>query len=172
MDLQAIADQFGAVTCIMSVEIKPDGGYGAICIETGNRAYYNSFMDADGFGRDFKFTPGLPYETYIPKDLNFEHFCYQAAVLKKPMHAYVHPDRYNVWFNMFALPLESDDPNKGYCAYSQEISADSKPELMTDTLSRKTTTDVLQTCIKLRGSKDIRATMDEVRKIAAIMGRK
>ncbi|MDD5941090.1 hypothetical protein [Fibrobacter sp.] len=96
MDLQAIANQFASVTCVMSVEKKPGGGYGVIRIEAGNAAYEKTFLDAAGEGASPKFVPGQNYEVYIPKDLNFEDFCYRAAVLKKPMHAYVHPERFPV----------------------------------------------------------------------------
>ena len=117
MDLQAIADQFAGVTCIMSVEKKPNGNHGAIRIEAGNEAYRKSFLDAAG-GTTPEFIPGLDYQYYIKKDLNLEDFIYRAAVQKKPMHAYIHmTSEANVWYNMYALPLESDNPDIGYCAY-------------------------------------------------------
>ena len=161
MDLQAIADQFASVTCIMSVEKKPDGGYGVIRIEAGNKAYEKTFLDAAGEGTSPKFVPGQNYEVYISKDLNFEDFCYRAAVLKKPMHAYVHPERFPVWFNMVAIPLESDDPNIGYCVYTQEISTEANTDLMANR-SAKISADVLKVCVKLRGATDFRKTMNEI----------
>jgi hypothetical protein len=42
MDFQQIADSMAAMTCIVSVEKRPDGGYGDIRIVTGNRAYIDS----------------------------------------------------------------------------------------------------------------------------------
>ena len=159
MDLQAIADQFAGVTCVMSVEKKPDGGYGVIRIETGNAAYRKSFLDAAGPGTSPEFIPGQNYEVYIKKDLNFEDFIYRAAVLKKPMHAYVHTsDRFNVWFNMFALPLESDNPDIGYCAYSLEFSTETNADELANR-SAQITADVLKICIKLRETSDFRRSM-------------
>jgi len=164
MDLQEYVDQFDSMTCIMSVEKKPNG-YGKMRIEVGNKAYIASFESNNDtpidmpFGK--KFVPGQEYTTYIPKDLNFEHFIYNSAVLKKPMHAYIHPERFDVWFNIFSLPLDIDDPFKCYCTYTQELST----ELNTDSLqslSAKTTADVLKTCIKLRSTKNFLKTMDEV----------
>ena len=42
MDLQEYVDQFDSMTCIMSVEKKPNG-YGKMRIEVGNKAYIDSF---------------------------------------------------------------------------------------------------------------------------------
>ena len=152
------------MTCIMSVEKKPNG-YGKMRIEVGNKAYIASFEKNNDTPIDMpfgnKFVPGQEYTKYIPKDLNFEHFIYNSAVLKKPMHAYIHPERFDVWFNIFSLPLDIDDPFKCYCTYTQELST----ELNTDSLqslSTKTTADVLKTCIKLRSTKNFLKTMDEV----------
>ena len=153
------------MTCIMSIEKNADGSYGKMRIEVGNKAYVASYeKNVDNpidmpFGN--KFVPGQEYTNYIPKDLNFEHFIYSSAVLKKPMHAYIHPERFNIWFNIFSLPLEFDDPNKCYCTYTQEISTEASAEQMAN-LSAKTTSDVLKTCIKLRSTKNFLKTMDEV----------
>ena len=43
MDLQEYVDQFDLMTCILSVEKKPDGSCGKICIEAGNKAYLETF---------------------------------------------------------------------------------------------------------------------------------
>lgn len=151
------------MTCIMSIEKNADGSYGKMRIEVGNKAYCATFEKNSDIDMPFgnKFVPGQEYTTYIPKDLNFEHFIYSSAVLKKPMHAYIHPDRFDVWFNIFSLPLEFNDPNKCYCTYTQELSNEASVEQMAN-LSAKTTSDVLKTCIKLRSTKNFLKTMDEV----------
>ncbi|WP_173475310.1 GGDEF domain-containing protein [Fibrobacter succinogenes] len=165
MDLQEYVNQFDSMTCIMSVEKNPDGSYGTMRIEVGNKAYVSSYERSSENPIDMpfgnKFVPGQEYTKYIPKDLNFEHFIYNSAVLKKPMHAYIHPDRFDVWFNIFSLPLEFNDPNKCYCTYTQEVSTEASVEQMAN-LSAKTTSDVLKTCIKLRSTKNFLQTMDEV----------
>ena len=163
MDLQEYVDQFDSMTCIMSIEKNADGSYGKMRIEVGNKAYCATFEKNSDIDMPFgnKFVPGQAYTTYIPKDLNFEHFIYSSAVLKKPMHAYIHPDRFDVWFNIFSLPLEFNDPNKCYCTYTQELSTEANVEQMAN-LSAKTTSDVLKTCIKLRSTKNFLKTMDEV----------
>lgn len=164
MDLDEFINEFGSTACIISIEMKPDGSYGKICIETGNKAYLSTFEQKNEFndGRpNLTFQPGLDYTAYIPKDLNFEHFIYSCAVLNKPMHAYVHPDRYNMWFNLFSVPVDFGVPNKGYCVYTQEMSTKVNIDQMTN-LSAKTTSDILKTCIKLRSTKNFLKTMDEV----------
>lgn len=165
MDLQEYVDKFDSMTCIVSVEKKPDGSFGKICIEVGNKAYLATFEKNYSspltMNQGKGFVPGSEYTDYIPKDLNFEHFICACAVNKKPMHAYIHPDRFPVWFDIYSLPLNIDDPHKYYCTYTQEISTEANAEQMTN-LSAKTTSDVLKTCIKLRSTKNFLKTMDDV----------
>ncbi|SMP48696.1 GGDEF domain-containing protein [Fibrobacter sp. UWB10] len=165
MDLQEYVDHFDSMTCIMSVEKNPDGSVGKICIEVGNKAYLSTFEKSDESQATMNdgngFTPGLEYTQYLPRDLNFEHFIVASAVEKKPMHAYIHPERFPIWFNIFSLPLNIDDPDKYYCTYTQELSSEANTEQMTN-LSAKATSQVLQTCIKLRGSTNFLKTMDEI----------
>ena len=115
-----------SMTSIVSVEKKPDGSFGKICIEVGNKAYLATFEKNYSspltMNQGMGFVPGSEYTDYIPKDLNFEHFICACAVNKKPMHAYIHPDRFPVWFDIYSLPLNIDDPHKYYCTYTQEIS--------------------------------------------------
>ena len=94
MDFQTIVDSFSAMTCIISVEKKKDGSYGKIRIVTGNKPYIKSIEGSPDTPQMLtnKFVPNCEYETYLPKDLNFEDFCYRSAVLKQPLHSYVHPN--------------------------------------------------------------------------------
>jgi diguanylate cyclase (GGDEF)-like protein len=107
-----------------------------------------------------KFEPNCLYERYIPKDMNFEDFCYRCAVLKQPMHTYVHPERYDFWFNLTMIPLMSVG-NIHYCTYSQLITKNADSEEMSNT-SASTASAVLNTCIKLRGATNFTQTMNEV----------
>lgn len=163
MDYQRFVDCIETMTCVMSVEKLPNGSYGKIRIVAGNKAYIDS-IEHPFFAPQmlpYKFVPNSEYTNYLPKDLNFEDFCYRAAVLKQPLHTYVHPDRFDFWFNLFMLPLESDDPNVGYCTYTQEISDKANVSKMTQ-LSYETAADVLNTCIKLRGASDFENALQEV----------
>ena len=107
-----------------------------------------------------KFVPNSLYQNYFPTDLNFEDFCFRCAVLKQPMHTYVHPERFDFWFNLFMMPLGSEG-NLHYCTYSQVVSKYADSEQMSNT-SVSTASEVLNTCIKLRGTTNFQHTMDEV----------
>ena len=163
MDFQSVVDAFSAMTCLISVEKKKDGSYGTIRIVTGNKAYIQSIEGAPDLPQmaTNKFIPNSEYQIYFPKDLNFEDFCYRSAVLKQPLHSYVHPERFDFWFNLFFLPLESDDENIAYCTYTQEITKDADTESMSKT-SYETASEVLKTCIKLRGTTDFKKAMGDI----------
>ena len=126
MDWKRFIDTIGPISCVLSVEKKPGGGYGAIRIVTGNKGYLDSLALAAG-GVDLdsdkktEFIPNSEYTRYIPKDLNFEDVCYRCAVLKQPIHNCVRAERYSFDINVFMLPLESDDENLGYCTFSQVL---------------------------------------------------
>ena len=165
MDYQKFVDGFELTTCIISVEQFPDGSYGNIRIVAGNKPYIDSienpFNGAAAHMLNNKFIPGSPYEKYIPKDLNFEQTCYRCAILKKPVHTYLKPERFDCWLNQYIMPVESDEPNIGYCSYTLDITMEADSGIMTD-LSASTTSSVLETCIKLRGSTDFKSAVNDV----------
>lgn len=151
MDLQAFVDTFDCMTCIMSVEMKEDGNYGDIRIVTGNEAYIRSIEVPPPNVPQLmmpKFIPNSVYQNYFPKDLNFETMIYTSAVLKKPVHTYVHPERFDFWFDLYCLPL-THEGNMYYCTYSQEVTQNAETEKMSN-ISMDTATAVINTCIKLR----------------------
>ena len=163
-ELQKFVDSFRAMTSILSVEKTTDGSIGTIRIEAANPQYVKSMEQRDGDGNSVfnqKFIPGSNYERYMEKELNFEKFVYQSAILHKPLHAYIRPERFNFCINQFLMPIDVDDDDKGYCTFTLEI----QPEEDLDTstrLSSEISQNVLKACIKLRGSKDFRKTMNEV----------
>lgn len=163
MDFQKFVDGIKTMTCIISVE-KKGNAYGKIRIVAANRAYVDSIENVDSSMPQMltnKFVPNSEYQRYFPKDLNFEDFCYRCAILKHPLHSYVHPERFDFWLNLFMLPLASDDENVGYCTYTQEVSHEANVSEMTQ-LSYETASAVLNTCIKLRGATDFDVTIQEV----------
>ena len=119
MNYQDFVNGFELTTCIISVRKFPDGGYGDIRIVAGNRPYIDSienpYNGAAAHMLNNKFIPNSPYEKYIPKDLNFEQTVFRCAFEKKPVHTYLKPDRFECWLNQYIMPVESDDPNIGYC---------------------------------------------------------
>lgn len=163
MDFQKFVDGFQTMTCIMSVENLGNGKYGEIRIVAGNKAYIDSIENMPDMPAALskKFVPNSLYQNYFPHDTNFEYFCYSSAVLKKPQHSYVHPERFDFWFNLFSLPLDADDGKLCYCTYTQEITHESETSKMSN-VSHDTAAEVLSTCIKLRGTTDFKTTMREV----------
>jgi len=164
MDLQKFVDSFNSMTCVVSVEKRKDGRLGRILYEAANAAFIEATNTAirDGYAiSNEPFKPGSSYEKYMKKELNFEHFCYQCAIKKEPVHAYIRPEHFDFCINLIMLPLDIDDPKKAYCTYSQNIS----PEVDYDAMSKlsvETASSVLKTCIKLRGTQNMQKTMDEI----------
>ncbi|MBR3244509.1 MAG: sensor domain-containing diguanylate cyclase [Parasporobacterium sp.] len=171
MKFQNVADSIEAMTCIISVEKLPDGSCGEIRIVTGNRAYLDSIEkpveNVEMLTQ--KFIPNSLYTNYLTRDLNFENACYEAAVHKKCLHSYAHPDRYDVWFNMTFLPLGPDEGNLCYCTYTMEISQKPSAERMSN-ISSDIAASVLETALTLRASGDdfetaMSYTVNDVRKL-------
>ena len=155
MDLQQFVDQFDGMTCIISVEEKEDGTCGEIRIVAGNRAYIDSIENPPpNVPRTMadRFEPNRLYECYFPKDPNFEMYCYNCAVLRKPTHTYINPGRFDFWFDLYMLPIGREG-NIHYCTYTQEVTKVADPQKMA-AISQETARSVLNTCIKLRGVKD------------------
>lgn len=163
MDLQKMVDSIDAMTCVMSVEDLGNGRYGDIRIITGNKAYIDS-VEQPSQGVELlvsKFIPNSLYTQFFTKDLNFEYSCYQAAVEKKVVHAYVHPDRFDVWFNLVFMPIAWEEGDLRYCTYTMEITKAPDSSKMS-AISGEIASSVLETCIKLRGTIDFRAGMQDV----------
>ena len=163
MDYQTIVDGFSAMACIVSVEKNAEGNQRKFRIVAGNQAYIDSIEHPSPMAKILanKFTPNKEYTSYVIRDLNFENYCYQAAVEKKCLHSYVHPDGVEIWFNMTFLPLESDDENLRYCIYIMQLEFSNNLEHMSG-ISDEIAASVLDTCIKLRGTNNFTATMKEV----------
>ena len=163
MDFQTIVDSMSAMTCVMSVENLPDGRRGKFRIVTGNKAYIDS-VEHPAPGMKMlvdKFVPNSEYTDYLSRDLNFEDFCYRAAVEKKCLHSYVHPERMAVWLNMMFIPLGDDRGDICYCLYMMEVNTEADSRNISD-ISSETASSVLDTCIRLRGTNDFRSTMKDV----------
>ena len=162
MDLQQLVDGLEGMVALISVEKREDG-YGKIRIVTGNREYIDS-VENPALGTELltlEFVPNQEYTRYLTRDLNFEESCYQAAVLKKHLHAYAHPDRIPVWFNMTFLPVAYETDELAYCLYIMEI--DMKPDAKRmSNVSGELAADVLSTSLKLRFTPDFKEAMGEV----------
>lgn len=157
MDFDVILSEYKCKACIMSVETYPDGRYGNIRITAGNKAHCDDMLHT--MGRPF--IPDSPYEQYFPQNRNFEDYCYRSAILGQPLHTYVELPQMGLWLNMFLLPLSSDKENVGYCIYSYDVTPHADSEQRAS-LSADISSTILQTCIKLRGSDNIKETFGEV----------
>ena len=164
MDFDALLSGYKSKACIISVDILPDDHYGNIRIVAGNKPHCDDMLQT----MHKEFVPGSPYQEFFPEDKNFEDFCYRSAILGQPLHTYVNLPFLNLWLNMFLLPLESDKEGTGYCLYSYEVTPHVDAEQRAS-LSADTSAQVLETCIKLRASGNIREkikdVIDDIRKI-------
>ena len=167
MDWDRFAEHFDSMTCILSVEKRPDGGCGTVRIVTGNRRYLDSLalaaggveMDSD---KKATFIPNSEYTRYIPKDLNFEDVCYRCAVLKQPIHNCVRATRYPFDIMAFFQPLKCEGDELCYLSYTQVLLPKSDDNLMALNISQETAMEVIGTCIKLRDDKPFREIMQTV----------
>lgn len=163
MDFQKVVDGIGAMACVVSVENLGNGRAGKYRIVAGNQAYIDS-IEKPAPGTEMlsdKFIPNQEYTVYLSRDLNFEDFCYRSAVNKKCLHSYVHPDRFDLWFNMTFLPLEPNEGNLCHCLYIMEINFEPQAKRLSN-ISGDMASAVLETCIKLRGTRDFGKTMKDV----------
>ena len=167
MDFKSFSEHFAVMTCVLSVEKRPDGRCGTVRIVTGNEKYLDSLELAGGaveLGAEKKvnFIPNSEYTRYIPKDLNFEDICFRSAVLKQPIHNCVHMPRYPFDIMAYLMPLESGEDNLGYCTYTQVLLPKTDSNLMSLNISQETAMNIIGTCIKLRDDKPFRDIMQEV----------
>ena len=162
-DFQNLVDGIEAASSVMSVEVQEDGSFGTLRIVVGNKAYIDSIERPAGDYQMFhnKFIPNSIYTDYVPRDLNFEDFCYRSAVQKKCMHSYVKPPHMPVWFNMTFLPVGPSEGNIHYCLYTMEVNFKANTERMSK-VSADLASAVLETCIKLRGTSNFGATMRDI----------
>ncbi len=168
MDFQMLADSFHEATCIISVQKMPDGKYGEIRFAAVNDLYRypieHPVISASGempADVQIKFEPNSLYEKYIPKDIGFEDICYRCAVQKKQLHTYVHLNNMDMWFDIFVIPLQCDEDDLCYCAYSTKPCDLSEIDFSTVNHAG-TLEDVLKTCIRLHDTNDFEQTMKEV----------
>jgi len=161
--LQAFVDNIAAMTCVISVEMLPDGTCGTIRIVTGNRAYIDSVehpLQGMTLLAD-KFVPNSEYTRYLSKDLNFEEYCYRSAVRKECLHSYIHPDRLDAWLDITFMPLAAKDGSTFYCAYTMEIEYEANSEHLTS-VRGDFAARVLESSIILRAADDFRRGMAQV----------
>ena len=164
MDLQKYVDGFGAMTCVVSVENLENGKRGKFRIVTGNKAYIDS-IEHPAPGAELltqKFTPNQEYTNYLTRDLNFEEYCYKAAVGKRCLNSYATAERIQgIWFNMVFLPVAYEEGNLCFCTYTMEINFEANLDRMAS-LPADVTANVIKICLELRNTKEFNEMMDDV----------
>ena len=99
MNFQQVVDGISAMTCVVSVEKRANGGYGDIRIVTGNKAYIDSIEHPMSGVQMLKtqFIPGSLYTNYMTRDLecvskvrDVQFRAYQAAFQGDFPKAYWH----------------------------------------------------------------------------------
>ena len=155
MDFQQIVDSYEMAAAVMSVEKKSDGHYGDIRIVSANSLYKKIMGEG--------YHDNIIYTELIPKEPNFEDFCYRCAVGKQHLHAYVDTKAMGVWTDGTYIPLSTEYDNENICyfIFFFEFTNGPESEKMSD-ISVDIAPDVIQTCINLRGSENFYESMNTV----------
>ena len=156
MDFQALVDIQGMAAAVISVEKTDDGHYGDIRIVKANKMYRQIMGEG--------YHDNMIYSELVPKEPNFEDFCFRCAVHKQHLHAYVDTKTMGVWTDGTYIPLSSDldEGNICYFLFFFEFTKAPDSEKMSSNVSAETAPFVIQTCINLRGSTNFSESMSTV----------
>ena len=155
MNFEELVNTYAIPACIVSVEKKGEDKYGEIRIIAANPGYIKD----NHLPEDVVF--GDLYDKYAPNDKNFEFFAFSCAVKKENLHAYVHPDRWDIWLDCNWIPLSMHDGDIYYMVYTMEMSDTMDARKLTNR-EADVTSEVLQTCIKLHKGDNLEETMRQV----------
>ena len=156
MDYNLIADGLNKIGAVLSVEMKPDGTYGEICVEAANDNYLASVNVSRA-----DFAPGRPYYNYVPPTRNYEAMCFKCVKENRMIHSYINVAVYNAWMEVILLPLQSEEEGKGYPLFSYEMNQKVDAEKLAD-LSPETAVEVIETAVKLRETDDFQEAMNAI----------
>lgn len=161
MNFKELCDSITDIACIISVR-KTGSGYDEIRIVEGNKKHRASFNTENDF------VPNSIYTKYLPRNLNFEEYCYRSAVKKELLHSYAYPEYLKSWLHMLYIPLEYEDNNISYCLYIMEMNSIFNPENLTNA-SSDIDNKVLRTTLQLAKTSDFDVSLKnvtrEIRKI-------
>ena len=102
MNFKELCESITDIACIISVR-KTGSGYDEIRIVEGNKKHKDSFNSENDF------VPNSIYTKYLPRNLNFEEYCYRSAVKKELLHSYAYPEYLKSWLHMLYIPLEYEE---------------------------------------------------------------
>ena len=160
INFKQLCESFRQLACVVSIE-KTDDGYGEIRIVDANDAYANSFQG--DFYVNHKFIPNSIYTDYIAKNLNFEEYCYRAAIGKELLHSYGYPEGLHAWLHMMFIPVNYEKDNLFYCIYLMDINPIFNSELLAN-LSGDIYSKVLNTTLQLSNGGDFKTSIKNVTK--------
>ena len=155
MDFQKLVDSYGMAAAILSVEKTPDGHPGEIRIVKAN-APYKQIMGSGYYDN-------MIYSELIPKEPNFEDFCYRCAVQKQHLHSYADTKSMGVWTDATYIPLSTEVDEGNLCyfifffEFTQKPDAEKRAEVSADSASF-----VIKTCVNLRGAANFSESMNTV----------
>ena len=145
MNFQELVDSYEMAAAVLSVEKTPEGHYGEIRIVRAN-SKYKQIMGSGYYDNCL-------YTEIVPKELNFEDFCYRSAVLKQHLHSYADTKEMDVWTDGTYLPLSAEYDTEKLChflflfEFTKKPSADKMAEVSADVAAF-----VIKICINLRGT--------------------
>ncbi len=176
MDFQALVDSYFSPACVVSVQKTKGGGYGDIRLVAGNKKYTDMIdlrVQPGYTGDKTLFVPNSLYTEYFPQSLSFEEVCAKAAIQRKEVHTYAHIYNVDVWFDIYALPLNYQEGDIFYCTYT--ATPNNNADALLDTFgASQTANDVLKTCIKLHKANNLKEAMEsvisEIRRICKAVG--
>ena len=157
-NFKELCNSFCQSACVVSIEKLKDGA-GEIRIVDGNDAYLTSFSSE--MYNNHVFVPNRVYTEYLPKNLNFEDYCYRSAVKKELLHSYAYPEHFKVWMHMLFIPLAFETKELSYCLYIMEMNNVFDPELLASPRG-DVYNKVLNTILQLSNSGDFQASVKNV----------
>jgi GGDEF domain-containing protein len=156
LDYSDVVEKQKRIASVLSVQLKPDGSCGEICLEAANDIY----LDSVNVKRE-DFVPGKPYYNYVPKDLNFEEMSINCVKNCRIVHVYIDAGFYNSWMEVVMLPLVSDEPDKGCYLFSYDMHPKVDASKLSD-ISPDSAVQVIRTMLKLREAVDFQSAMDAI----------
>ena len=156
MDYKDFVASFKRVACVISVNLKEEHNDNRYIIIDANDAYKRTVVKSLD-----DFVTNVPYTRYIKKASNFEDLCDTCVISNIPIHTYFDIELYNAWMEVFLMPLESGDPDKGLLLFSYEMNPKADVDKLAD-ISSETATNVIKTCLKLRETPDFHEAMNAV----------
>lgn len=155
MDFQSLVDTYEMAAAVLSVEKTPNGHWGEIRIVRANAQYKNIM------GPNYR--DDMIYSDLIPKEYNFEDYCFRCAVQKQHLHSYVDTKSMGLWTDATYIPLskEFDTDKLSYFVFFFEFTKAPDTKRLSN-LSLNTAPFVIQTCLNLRGANNFYEAMTTV----------